>query len=370
MSRNLTVHYEGRSCYDILIRDSFDDLGEKLIGLGYRENQKVCIVTDTTVSAYYLETVAHILKTHFRVVCSFVFPAGEASKHLNTVYDLYQKLIDEKFDRKSLLVALGGGVVGDLCGFAAASFLRGIDFIQIPTTLLSQVDSSVGGKTGVDFRQYKNMVGAFYMPRLVYTNVSTLNTLTDELFACGMGEVIKHGLIKDAAYYHWLKDNYEKIQARDPAALEYMVAVSCDIKRRVVEADPTEKGERALLNFGHTIGHAVEKLSDFQLLHGPCVAIGIVAASYLSMKLGYISEDVLTDICMVLRKFYLPVNTEGLTFRTDEILDTTKLDKKMESGKIKFILISETGHAFIDQNITDEQLLDAISYINISGNEK
>ena len=179
---------------------------------------------------------------------------------------LYEHLILEHFDRKDILAALGGGVVGDLCGFAAATYLRGIGFVQIPTTLLSQVDSSIGGKTGVDFDAYKNMVGAFHMPLFVYTNLRTLLTLPGEQFSSGMGEVIKHGLIKDKEYYQWLVDNREGILKRDLDLCQAMVYGSNRIKKEVVETDPTEQGDRALLNFGHTLGHAVEKLKDFTML--------------------------------------------------------------------------------------------------------
>lgn len=189
---------------------------------------------------------------------SIIFEAGESQKNLDTVKMIYEKLILAKFDRKDLLVALGGGVTGDITGFTAATYLRGIDFVQIPTSLLAQVDSSIGGKTGVDFDSYKNMVGAFHMPKLVYINVSTLTTLSDEQFISGMGEIIKHGLIKDSAYFDWLIENHDRILARDKDVLMEMIRVSCNIKRVVVENDPTEKGDRALLNFGHTLGHAIE----------------------------------------------------------------------------------------------------------------
>ena len=196
----------------------------------------------------YLEEVRAVLAGCCKAVSVFTFPAGEENKHLDTVRNLYEHLILEHFDRKDMLAALGGGVVGDLCGFAAATYLRGVDFIQIPTTLLSQVDSSIGGKTGVDFDAYKNMVGAFHMPRLVYANLRTLLTLPEEQFSSGMGEVVKHGLIKNREYYQWLKDNHEGIAARNLDLCQAMVYESCMIKKRVVEEDPTEQGERALLN--------------------------------------------------------------------------------------------------------------------------
>ncbi len=258
MERRMTVHQDGNPIYDIVMSDSFGSLATEVAKLAV-EGRRICIVTDSTVAGLYLEEVRKRLAGCCKEVVTFVFPAGEENKNLKTVQALYETLILNHLDRKDLLVALGGGVVGDLCGYAAATYLRGVSFIQIPTTLLSQVDSSIGGKTGVDFDAYKNMVGAFHMPRLVYTNVKTLTTLSKEQFSSGMGEIIKHGLIKDAAYYQWLKDNREKIMARDLEACADMIERSDEIKREVVEKDPTEQGDRALLNFGHTLGHAIEK---------------------------------------------------------------------------------------------------------------
>ena len=255
-----------------------------------------------------------------------------------------------------MLVALGGGVVGDLCGFTAATYLRGIRFIQVPTTLLSQVDSSIGGKTGVDFDAYKNMVGAFHMPQLVYTAAASLLTLTEEQFACGMGEVIKHGLIMDAGYYEWLQEHREEILARDLSICEQMILISCRIKRDVVEQDPTEQGIRGILNFGHTLGHAIEKLMDFKLLHGQCVALGSIAAAYLSAGRGEITVDEAVQIRNVFEEFGLPVSIKDFGLAKEAVIAATKNDKKMDSGKIKFILLHRIGEAFIDRTVTDEQM--------------
>ena len=234
MADRINVCRDGEAVYDIVLAQSFDGLKEAVSCLPVKEH-KICIVTDSNVAPLYLEEVRSILSGCCKAVSVFTFPAGEENKHLDTVRNLYEHLILEHFDRKDMLAALGGGVVGDLCGFAAATYLRGIDFIQIPTTLLSQVDSSIGGKTGVDFDAYKNMVGAFHMPRLVYANLSTLLTLTEEQFSSGMGEVVKHGLIKNKEYYQWLKDNREGIVSREPALCQAMVYESCMIKKRVVE---------------------------------------------------------------------------------------------------------------------------------------
>ena len=291
---------------------------------------------------------------------SFVFPAGEASKTLDTVRKLYEVLIKAHFDRKDLLAALGGGVTGDLTGFAAATYLRGIDFIQIPTTLLAQVDSSIGGKTGVDFDCYKNMVGAFHQPKMVYMNLSLLKSLTEEQFACGMGEILKHGLIKDAEYYEWCINNMFEIQERELPVLHKMIETSCRIKRQVVEKDPTEKGERALLNFGHTLGHALEKQMNFTLLHGQCVAVGYLMAAYISWKRELLSTEEFFEIRDMNVRFDLPISFMGPT--AEEILENTRSDKKMEHGQIKFVLLKGIGKAFVDQTVTNEEMLAAIRY--------
>ncbi|SHJ30044.1 3-dehydroquinate synthase [Pseudobutyrivibrio xylanivorans] len=357
----LNVKYENKPCYNIHFRPDFTDFATVFKSDLNKQYDNICIVSDSNVANLYLAELVEICKTLSDNVCSFSFEAGEASKNLNTVSLLYEHLIMKKFTRSSLLIALGGGVVGDLTGFAAATFLRGIDFIQVPTTLLSQVDSSVGGKTGVDFNQYKNMVGAFKMPKMVYMNIGTLNTLDDDNFACGMGEVIKHGLIADKDFYQWLKDNKDKIEAKDYDALAYMVKKNCDIKRHVVEIDPTEKGIRAYLNFGHTLGHAIEKLCNFSLGHGQCVGIGMVCASYLSMKLGHITEDEHKDIINSLKLYNIPVNVSGLA--ASDILAASKSDKKMTGTKIKFTILKAIGEAASCLDFTDEDLLEAIDQV-------
>ncbi len=362
MGRKITVNYEGKPCYDIELQQDFHKLPEKLKELGY-ENRKVCIVTDSNVGKLYLEEVTKLLEPLCVKCVSYVFDAGEASKNTDTVGKVYEHLILNSFDRKDLLVALGGGVVGDLTGFTAATYLRGIDFVQVPTSLLAQVDSSIGGKTGVDFMQYKNMVGAFYMPKLVYMNLSVLKTLPKRQISSGMGEIIKHGLIKDTAYFSYLRENSNKIKNLDMTALEELIHGSCEIKRNVVENDPKEQGERALLNFGHTLGHAIEKLSGFSMYHGECVAVGMAGAGYISWKLGHITKEQLTMIEATIQSYGLPVRILEFSHTPEEILAATKLDKKMESGKVKFIVLKEVGNAVITKELTDEDLLSGISYV-------
>ncbi|MGN0398943.1 MAG: 3-dehydroquinate synthase [Blautia sp.] len=360
--RKLQVKRKEDFYYPIVFYRDFDSLAKEITDLGLGD-RKCCIVTDSNVAPLYLDQVMAQLQKTAQLVTSYVLPAGEANKTLEQIQGIYEHLIKEHFDRKDLLLALGGGVVGDMTGYAAATYLRGIDFIQIPTTLLAQVDSSIGGKTGVDFLQYKNMVGAFHQPRLVYMNVHTLNTLSPELFSCGMGEVLKHGFIRDHAYSEWLSQNRDGILALDEELLSEMIYKSCVIKKTVVENDPTEQGERAVLNFGHTVGHAVEKLKNFTMLHGQCVAVGTVCAAFLSMKRGQISKEDYDWAFSLLKDFRLPVAVEGLDANT--ILSVTKSDKKMEHGQIKFILLEKPGYAYIDKTVSDQELLDAISSILI-----
>ena len=328
------------------------------------EKRKICIVTDSNVNGLYAQSVADILEKVCSAVFLYVFEAGEEHKNLDEIRKIYDFLMKRHFDRHDLLLALGGGVVGDMCGFVAATYLRGVSFIQIPTTLLSQTDSSVGGKTGVDLGGVKNMVGAFYMPRLVYMNVSTLNSLDDRQYASGFAEVMKYGLIKDESFYTWLIDNMYEISDKDPEVVLEMVKHSCDIKRAVVEKDPTEKGDRMLLNFGHTLGHAIEKHKNFEMLHGECVALGSIAAAFISWKRGLLSMEEYYEIRDMFVPFNLPISVENID--KEAVLDITRSDKKADSGKIKFILLKKIGKAFVDDSVTRQEMdkaLDEIIYI-------
>lgn len=357
----LPVRQGGKFAYNIYLENSFAALPERMAELNVAD-VRICIVTDSNVEKLYAKEVEEALRPCCAQVCVYAFPAGEAHKNLDEIRSLYEFLIEKQFDRQDLLVALGGGVTGDMAGFAAATYLRGIRFVQVPTTLLAQVDSSIGGKTGVDFDRYKNMIGAFHQPSLVYINISTLQSLPGEQFACGMGEILKHGLIRSVRYYEWVIDHMSEIEERDPDTLFTMVKESCKIKRRIVENDPTEKGERALLNFGHTIGHAIEKQKNFQLLHGQCVALGSVAAAYISWKRGDLSEMEFYEIRDMNVGFGLPITFDGL--RSEEIIDATKHDKKMRGGQIKFVLLKGIGKAYLDTTVTDEEMLAAINSMN------
>lgn len=363
MSERLSVLYNKKPCYDIVFSQGFEELWQELAMLGC-ENKRLCIITDSKVNEIYGDTVLTLLGEKGQKTVKYVFQEGEERKNLDTVKGIYRFLIEEGFDRKDMLLALGGGVVGDIAGYVAATYLRGIDFVQIPSTLLSQADSSIGGKTGVDFDGYKNMVGAFKMPRLVYMNLSLLQTLEERQYFSGFAEIMKHGLIKDALFYEWLIENMYEICERDLNVLQEMLMRSCTIKKLVVEKDPMEQGERALLNFGHTVGHAIEKAKNFTLYHGECVALGAVAAAYISWKRELLSMEEYYEVRDMFVPFYLPVSVDDID--PSEILRLTKADKKMESGKIKFILLKKIGKAVVESSVTDEEILAAINEIYFS----
>ena len=349
--------------YDIVIEEGLNTLPSFIDALDAKE-RRALIVTDSNVSDLYLETVKKAVSECFSETYELVIPAGEENKNLDRVRLILTCLMEHKFDRNDILIALGGGVIGDMAGFASAVYLRGIRFIQIPTTLLSQTDSSIGGKTGVDLYSYKNMVGAFHQPSLVYINVSFLKSLPKRQFASGMAEILKHGLIRDNSYYEFLINNFNEINDQDGEILIKMIRRSCEIKASVVEEDPTEKGLRAILNFGHTIGHAIEKYMDFKLFHGECVALGMIAASYISYMRGYLDTEEFYEI----RDMFLPFNLP-LTLPDDadenEILKLSKLDKKMDGKNVKFVLLKKPGKAVIDKSVTDEEMLEAIKTLII-----
>lgn len=360
MTDRLEVTVKNGVNYDIVFEQSFDALKEELERLGLT-GLKACIVTDNIVAPLYSEILKQVLESAGNTVSVFVFPNGEPSKNLDTVQNLYEQLITDKLDRKSFLVALGGGVVGDMTGFAAATFLRGIDFIQIPTTLLAMVDSSVGGKTGVDFKQYKNMIGAFKMPKLVYMNLNTLTTLDERQYFAGFAEAMKSALIKDAHFYEWQIEKLYEICDKEPDVLKELVYRSCEIKKNIVEKDPYEKGDRALLNLGHTAGHAIEKYKNFSMLHGECVALGCVAAAYISWKRQMLSMEEYYEIRDMFVPFNLPISIEDIDI--EKVLSYTKSDKKMENNRIKFVLLKKIGKAVVDMTVTDDEIRDALKEI-------
>jgi len=348
---------------EIYFGQGFEGLGAALAANGISA-KRVLIVADTNTEPLYAKSAREALSGAFSEIYLHVIPAGEENKNLARIEAIYAALLENGFDRSDFVAALGGGVVGDMAGFAAATYLRGIRFIQLPTTLLSQVDSSIGGKCGVDFHAYKNMVGAFHMPSLIYEASGTLKTLDDEQFASGMGEVIKTALLADHAYYEWIIENMDAVTERESGAVHEMIERAAKIKSGVVERDPKEKGERALLNLGHTVGHAIEKFMEFRLLHGHCVALGLLAAAKISHDRGYISTEELYELRDILVMFGLPIMADGLD--PEEILRLTKSDKKMKAGRIRFILLEGMGKAFIAEDVTDEEILTGIAFVDAS----
>lgn len=363
MSKNqnrLSVHKDGKPCYDIVYSTDTEVLCRELERTGFA-GRRACIVTDTNVAPLYAAQIAARFDPKPLV---YAIPAGEENKNLDQIRALLRFLIENHFDRSSYLVALGGGVVGDMTGFAASIYMRGIDFIQIPTTLLAQADSSIGGKTGVDFDGFKNMVGAFKMPGLVYANVDLVKSLDGHQFASGFAEIMKSALIRDDEFYVWLIDHMVEIRERDSKTLSEMLYRSNEIKKEVVEKDPYEKNERMLLNFGHTIGHAIEKYRNFEMTHGECVALGCVAASYISYKRNYLSWEEYYEIRDMFVPFGLPISLE--TIDANAVLALTKSDKKAVNGTVRFVLLHTIGDAYVDSTVTDEEILAAIRELDFS----
>ncbi len=347
------VNTESRT-YPIYFESDFSGIQNCIREIGKVYSSYV-IITDSNVAPLYADDLKSQLESFGKNVVTCVFEAGEQSKNIATVSDFYGRMIDEHVDRKSLVLALGGGVAGDMSGFAAATYMRGIDFVQVPTSLLSQVDSSVGGKTGIDFKAYKNVVGAFYQPMFVYINVNTLKTLPARELYSGMSEVIKHGLIKDADYFRFLQENVEGILSLDEDLLKKMIEWSCRIKKSVVDEDEKETGARALLNFGHTFGHGIERLKDFELVHGECVAIGMHGALKLSNNLGLISEEEMEDALALIRAFHLPTTVTGLD--VDTIYSELFHDKKTTGKRLVFALLNTIGDSFLNQDTIDEEII-------------
>jgi shikimate kinase / 3-dehydroquinate synthase len=317
--------------------------------------RKVAIVTNTTVAPLYLARLEQGLRAAGKDVIAIVLPDGEEHKNWTSLMQIFDTLLANKADRKTTLIALGGGVIGDLTGYAAASYMRGIDFIQVPTTLLAQVDSSVGGKTGINHPMGKNMIGAFYQPRTVIADTSTLETLPERELSAGLAEVIKHGAIIDAAFFDWIEANIGKLMARDKGALAYAIARSCEIKADVVRQDEREGGLRAILNFGHTFGHAIEAgLGYGHWLHGEAVGCGMVMAADLSHRMGLVDAATVARVRALVAAAGLPVKAPDLG--TQRWLELMEVDKKNEGGAIKFILLKPLGAPSIT-NAPQELLL-------------
>lgn len=306
--------------------------------------RKFAIITDSKVNKLYAQAFARYLKK-YGIHCEvFSFEQGEKSKVISTVEKICDEMVEKQFDRKDAIIAYGGGVVGDLAGFVASIYMRGIPFIQVPTTLLAMVDSSVGGKTGVDLKSGKNLAGSFYQPKAVFIDINHLASLAEKQLRSGLAEVIKYGVIKDKTLFSYLEKNREKIFARETAVMNKIIEQSVKIKAAVVESDEKEQGERMILNYGHSFGHAIEKMSDYTLLHGYAISIGMVMINKLAQKQGLLSEKDAERIKKLIKDFGLPTTTMHKPTMKDLLSD-----KKKEGDKIKLILPSTIGKVIIKE---------------------
>ena len=322
--------------------------------------KRAVVVTNTTVGPLYSARLRAALAASGVESFEIVLPDGEIHKNWQTLNQIFDQLIEKRCERKTTLIALGGGVVGDMTGFAAATYQRGVPYIQIPTTLLAQVDSAVGGKTAINHPQGKNMIGAFYQPKLVLADTQTLDTLPQREFSAGMAEVIKYGLIRDLSFFEWLEANIEKIIARDCDAIVHAIYESCRNKAEVVAQDEKEAGVRAILNFGHTFGHAIETATNYrEYLHGEAVAMGAVLAAELSRGLGYLSVHDCERIKKVLAAAKLPITAPNLGI--EKFLQLMSADKKVDAGKIHFVLLQRIGGAYSDGDVPRQSLTEVLS---------
>jgi 3-dehydroquinate synthase len=348
-----TLHVAlGDRSYPIYIGSGLLDQAECYVR--HIKGKQILIVTNETVAPLYLFRVLMQLKTYN--TAQVILPDGEQHKSLDVLNQIFDALLANKFGRNATLIALGGGVIGDMGGFAAACYQRGIPFIQIPTTLLAQVDSSVGGKTGVNHPLGKNMIGAFYQPQCVIADTDVLETLDERQFSAGLAEIIKYGLIRDAEFFCWLEDNMDALLVRDKTALAYAIERSCINKAEVVVEDETESAVRAMLNLGHTFGHAIETGAGYgEYLHGEAVAIGMCQAADLSKRKGWLSENEMEKIIALLKRARLPVNPPD-SLSPDQFLQLMSVDKKNVDGEIRLILLKAIGQATLPVGI-DEKLL-------------
>lgn len=356
-SRTLEVRLGERS-YPVIIGPGL--LKQPQAFLPYLSQRRVAVISNETVFPLHGSKLAEDLRLAGVQLTEILLSDGEQHKTLGSLERIYDALLRNAFDRKSVVLALGGGVVGDLAGFAAATYQRGVPFIQVPTTLLAQVDSSVGGKTAVNHPLGKNMIGAFHQPRVVLADTSTLATLPDRELRAGLAEVIKYGLIRDPAFFMWLEANMPALLARDEAALTHAIYESCRNKAEVVEADEHEQGERALLNLGHTFGHAIEGALGFGVwLHGEAVGAGMVLAARLSCRLGLLSAAELARTERIIDAAGLPVEMPDIT--ASQMLAFMEHDKKNEDGAIRLILMRAIGKAYVDGSVSRQALTDFLS---------
>tara|TARA_Y100000994_G_scaffold233352_1_gene221318 strand:- start:500 stop:1597 length:1098 start_codon:yes stop_codon:yes gene_type:complete len=320
--------------------------------------KQVAIITNEIIEPLYLDDLLGALRSY--KVDVHVLRDGEEFKTIETFNQIIDFLISKKHGRSTTIIALGGGVVGDVTGFAASAFQRGVNYIQIPTTLLAQVDSSVGGKTAINHSKGKNLVGAFYQPRAVIADISVLETLSSRDFGAGLAEVIKYGVIFDHPFFSWVQDSSKELLKRDPAALALAIRKSCEIKAQVVARDEREAGIRAILNFGHTFGHAIEAMTEYtEYLHGEAVAIGMTMAADISSRLGYLSGDQAKQIKTTIADAGLP--TTPPDFPIKDWLNTMGMDKKVVDGELRLVLAEEIGKAFVAAHVDQEVLRETLS---------
>lgn len=356
MMNTLQVSLGDRS-YPIYIGENLLSQAELLTQ--HIKGSEVLVVSNTTIAPLYLQKVLDLL-TDYRCE-SVVLPDGEEFKTLEVMNQIFDSLLTSRFSRRVTLIALGGGVIGDMTGFAASCYQRGVPFIQIPTTLLSQVDSSVGGKTAVNHALGKNMIGAFYQPQCVIADITTLNTLEDNQLSSGLAEVIKYGLINDPEFFVWLEDNISGLRNREPSLLAEAIERSCQDKADVVAQDELEQGVRALLNLGHTFGHAIETGMGYgNFLHGEGVAVGMVMAADLSQRMGWISADDVERIKNVLTAAGLPISVpKGMT--AERFMSLMSVDKKVQDGHIRLVLLHGIGKAVMSDDYSAEKLTETLA---------
>ena len=338
-----------RYSYDVLIGAGL----LTLVGLFLKEKGyagKAVVITDPNVKSRYGEVLERSLTKNGFKVTTLVVPAGEDQKSLDNAVRLYEQLTDAYAERSTLIVALGGGVIGDLTGFVAATYLRGVPFVQLPTTLLAQVDSSVGGKVAVDHERLKNKIGAFHQPRLVIADTDTLKTLPKAELANGLAEAIKTAAVRGKEFFVYLEQNVEKLRALDISALEEAVYQCVSIKAEIVEKDERDAGLRNILNFGHTIGHAIESVSHFGVRHGEAVAVGMVATARISNRMGLLSYSEVDRLITLVEKAGLPARMPDLD--TSAILKAMRHDKKVESGQVRFVLLKEIGDVIMSDEVS------------------
>ncbi|PPC92659.1 MAG: 3-dehydroquinate synthase [Methylotenera sp.] len=331
--------------------------------LPYLKRKHVAIVTNTTVAPLYLDKLSNALANAGVTVIPIILPDGEAYKNTETLNTIYDVLLANRCERSTTLIALGGGVIGDLTGYAAATYLRGVPFIQIPTTLLSQVDSSVGGKTGINHPLGKNMIGAFYQPQLVLADIDTLQTLPAREYSAGVAEVIKYGLIRDAEFFEWLEQNISALMSLDEDVVSEAIYRSCHNKAEVVARDEHENGERALLNLGHTFGHAIENAMGYGVwLHGEAVAAGTMLAADLSRRMKWLRDEDISRVKAIFEAANLP--TDAPKLGAGKYLDLMGLDKKVENGKIRLVLQQAIGKSVITSDYDVAKLHETLSTLN------